>query len=204
MKRIHVVIVWLLMLIISVICLWYQFDAIYVSYLSRDSRLMIKSELISIDDNADWHWDYGRGDAPIIVDDHLIGKTVYLYDYSGEKCNAFIVSKGIYKINGIEISNFNVTEDELNHLAYRSVYNKSEYLKILLSEYRELPTTVLQDKEGQFVATTNKLIAVLIIGIIFFIASFLNVQIKAKNVLLVVSVLPGIAFCVFILLTTFI
>ena len=68
--------------VVSLIC----FEKVYDSNLYGELKLYYRTQIT--DGNIDnLHWDYGRGEAPVVGDDKLNGYTAYIFNVSDELYN---------------------------------------------------------------------------------------------------------------------
>lgn len=133
-------------ILLSVVIMFVCFNDVYESYINGTIKVYYRS--VIVDGNIDnLHWNYGRGDAPIIGGDMLNGHTAYLYNISDNQCDVIIVSeKSLYGEN-ISIDHFDSDDVGKAQLTSKQRIDAISFLGKELFEYSELRSVNLTENE---------------------------------------------------------
>jgi hypothetical protein len=131
--------------VVSLIC----FNNVYDSNLYGTLKIYYRTQIS--DGNIDnLHWDYGRGEAPVVGGDKLNGLTAYIYNVSDEQCDVIIVSdRNVYGEN-VSVDHFN-SDDVIRaqHPSSEQVYTLNLWKREVF-EYSKLSSSNLSRSEKLF------------------------------------------------------
>ena len=204
MKRLYVLFSLLVFMLFSVLYFGLVFDRVYTGYVNGDIRVLIKTQMVTVDENAYWYRNDARGRVPLIVDDKLLESTVYVYDVSGEECDLYIIlGEGLGHGECVDVSYLRFDDDDLEYLSHQKIYSKREYITKELLEYNELPSTMLTHYEKCLISVKRIMPYVILVNALGLLLSFLQIKPKSKNVLLFLLMATNVFCCVLLILKLF-
>lgn len=166
--------------IVSLICFVVLFNWVYKSYINGDLIVYIKTRIISVDNIGDIR-DYFAGEAPVIIDSNLEGRTSYIYGLKDGLCSVEIINdRYSYSGNNSAISCFDLDENDIDILAGTSSYNRMDFLMKEVREYDELPSGLLSERERQLITLFHFVVAIILFDILVICGTLLFKHVKAN------------------------
>lgn len=148
-KQLIVNVLFFIAIIVLVVISFVCFSNVFTSH--KNGTLKVYYRTIVIDGNiSNLHWDYGRGDAPVVGGNKLCGKTAYIYNLSDNQCDVIIVSERNLYGESIGLNHFDADDIEkaqnntIQHMSYIGLLSKEVF------EYSKLSRTNLTKSEVQF------------------------------------------------------